>query len=60
MTFTGIFTRTAERYVLIKRAVVAYLGSFAYYNAASVVDEQALSYRCAGVYLYTRFSQSTL
>ena len=43
MTFADILTGTSEGYALIKRAVVADLGSLADHNAASVVYEQSLA-----------------
>ena len=60
MSFAGILTRATERYILIKRTVVAYLGGFAYYYAATVIYEQALADGSTGMYFYTCFAQGSL
>ena len=57
MPFSRIFAGTAERNILIERTVVAYLGGFAYYYAATVIYEQALADSSAGMYFYTCFAQ---
>ena len=51
MALAGILTRTAKRYALIKRAVVANFGGLTDNNARAVVYKQILAYGSAGVYL---------
>jgi hypothetical protein len=43
VALAGFLARAAKRTALIKQAVIAYLGSFADNNSASVVDKQTLS-----------------
>ena len=54
MTLSYVFTRTAESCALVDRTVVAYLRRLSDHYPHAVVDEQALAYLCAGVYLDAR------
>ena len=44
MSLAGIFTRTAERYALIKCNVITDTSSFTDYNPRAVVNEKSLAY----------------
>ena len=50
MTLSGMFSGTAEGNALIKGAVIADDGGLSYNHSASVVNEHALAYFCAGMY----------
>ena len=54
VTLTNVLTRTAEGHALIKRTVVAYLGSLADDDSHTVVNKESLAYRRARMDLNTR------
>ena len=54
VTLSNVLARTSDGNALIERAVVAYLGGLAYYDAHTVVDKQSLADSRAGVYLNAR------
>ena len=51
VTLAAVFTSAAQSYAVVKQAVITYFGSLADDDAHAVVNDKALAYLGAGVYL---------